>query len=110
GKAPAAAPVARQRTARLPAAAAARGRRHAARAQRPRPARCPARLARRRAAGRRTRHAPARRALPTVAAGQRRRRFVVAGKTWREVRLMTLVYAAILILMMVPAVFVWPDL
>lgn len=35
---------------------------------------------------------------------------MIAGKTWREVRLMTLVYAAILILMMVPAVFVWPDL
>ncbi|MFM1873057.1 MAG: family transporter protein [Planctomycetota bacterium] len=35
---------------------------------------------------------------------------MIAGKTWREVRFMTLVYAAILALMMVPAVLVWPDL
>ena len=35
---------------------------------------------------------------------------MIAGKTWREVRAMTLVYTAILILMMVPAVYVWPDL
>ncbi len=35
---------------------------------------------------------------------------MIAMKTWREVRFMTLVYLAILALMMVPAVLVWPDL
>lgn len=35
---------------------------------------------------------------------------MIAGKTWREVRYLTLAYAAILLLIIVPAVLVWPNL
>lgn len=35
---------------------------------------------------------------------------MIAMKTWREVRVMALVYLVILVLMMVPAVLVWPSL
>jgi ABC-type transport system involved in multi-copper enzyme maturation permease subunit len=35
---------------------------------------------------------------------------VIAAKTWREVRVMAIVYFAILALLMVPAVLVWPSL
>ena len=34
---------------------------------------------------------------------------MIAAKTWREIRLMTLVYAVILELMLVPAILLWPD-
>ena len=35
---------------------------------------------------------------------------MIAGKTWREIRLMALVYAALLVLLDAPVIMLWPDL
>ncbi|GAB4151950.1 MAG: hypothetical protein Fur0037_20710 [Planctomycetota bacterium] len=35
---------------------------------------------------------------------------MIAAKTWREIRVMAWIYFAILLLMLVPAILVWPDL